>query len=113
MSWNAILSVACIISLTFPVVILVYNRLYTHPSLAALLISYIFSLLDNMIGEGMLPVPENFGRTFQLMVNYLDIPLMLVALLFFCPNKERGRLVNLLILSVIVFEAVITMIYGF
>jgi len=113
MSWNAILSVACIISLTFPVAILVYHRLYTHPSLAALMISYIFSLLDNMIGENLLPVPEKLARSFQLMINYLDIPLMLVALLFFCPNKAKGRLVNLLILSVLAFEMVVTLIYGF
>ncbi len=113
MTWNTILSLTCIISLLFPVAVILINRYFTHKSLAALLISYTLSIFDNLMGEKIIEAAPSFELYFRIVFNYLDVPLMLVALLYFCPTKRKQRLVHIVMAALIVYEIVITCIYGF
>src|SRR5215208_238298 len=104
MNWNAVFGIACIISFLLPVAVIIYNRFYTQRSLAALLIYYTMTILDNLMSVGFIPLSASFSTPFRILNNYLDVPLMLTALLFFCPNKQKQQLIRVLTVSFIVYE---------
>jgi hypothetical protein len=112
MNWNTIIGVAATISLLLPVAAIVYYKLYQHRSLAALLISYLITALYNLMSQDLLPFAVSFQRGFGVINNYLDIPLMLTALLFFCPIKQKQRTVHIVTAVFIAYEIVIACLYG-
>jgi hypothetical protein len=113
MKWNAIPGIACLLAFLLPIAVIVYNRYFTHRSLSALLIYYIISFFNVIIVLDFLPVSEPVASGFHIISNYLIVPIMLTALLFFCPIKQKQHFVNLLSFIFIAYEIVITIIYGF
>ena len=113
MSWNAILGIACIVSFAFPIVVIIYNRYYTHRSLAALLIYYTLILIDNLFAENIIRVSSSVSSFIGILDNYCDVPLMLTALLFFCPNKQKQTSIRFLTYIFIAYELVIATVFGF
>jgi hypothetical protein len=113
MRWNAIPGIACLLSLLFPVVTIIYNRYVAHRSLAALLIYYIFLALSLAMFEGIIPVPAQVSDNFNILAAYLNVPLMLTALLFFCPNRQKQRFVHIMNACFISYEIIITIVFGF
>lgn len=113
MNWNAILGVACIIAFTIPIVVIFYNRYFTHRSLAALLAYYVLMFVDNLFGENIIHTEPTLGRVINYIDNYTNIPLVLTALLFFCPSKQRQGKTRMLTLLFIAYEIVIIAVYGF
>jgi hypothetical protein len=113
MNWNAVFGIACITSLVLPVVVIIYNRYYKHKSLAALMVYYTMAALYNMMYENMLPVSDTIRSYFGMLTNYLDTPLMMMALLFFCPTKQKLQKVYFLGILFIAYEIFITCLYGF
>jgi hypothetical protein len=112
MNWNTFIGVAATISLFLPVAAIIYYKLYQHRSLTALLISYLITALYNLMLQGLLPFPASFQRGFGVVNNYLDVPLMLTALLFFCPIKQKQRTVHIITAVFIAYEIVIACVYG-
>lgn len=113
MNWNAMLGIACIVSFFLPITVIVYNRFYTHRSLAALLVYFLIKAFYNLMSQGFISVSDSFFFTARAVNHYMDVPLMLTALLFFCPNKPRQRLVLWLIAFFFSYEFIVTFIYGF
>ena len=113
MNTNAIFGIISITSFLLPVVVILYNRLYKKRSLTALLIIYTLDALYNMMLLKIIPSTSGFRQNFNILDNYLDIPLLMVALLFFCPNKQNQKKVYLLTTSFAFYELVITCFFGF
>lgn len=113
MSLNAALGVACILCFTLPIAAVIYNRFYTHRSLFALMIYYGVTAIDNMMAQGIIPVGKSFSNQFGILNNFLDIPLMLTALLFFCPNKQKQNVIRLFTFLFIGYELVVILALGF
>lgn len=113
MNWNAILGIACMISLSFPIAVILYHQYYKHRSLAALLIYYSIILIYLLMERGIVPVGRSILFNFGILTNLLDIPLMLTALVFFCPNKQKQNLIRLLSYAFIIYEVLVLALYGF
>lgn len=113
MSWNALPGIACIVSLFLPVAVIIYNRYYKNRSLAVLLIYYAITALYIMMSEKIIPVSAAVKLKYGMVVNYLDVPLMLTTLLFFCPNKQKQRIVHIMGISFIGYELIFSLIHGF
>jgi hypothetical protein len=113
MNWNEFFGILCIATFLLPITVIIYYRFYKHRSLTALLVYYILTILYNMMYLQLLPLPDGFRSAFGMITNYLDAPLMMTALLFFCPNKQKQTKVYLLGATFIVYEAVITIAFGF
>lgn len=112
MSWNAFFGVASIIAFFFPVAVILFYRLYKHRSLTALMIYYLMTALYSIMSEYHIPISTDFRRAAGVINNYLDVPLMLTALLFFCPNKQKQRKIHYLTVLFIGYELAIAAIYG-
>ena len=113
MDSNTILGVVCTISLLLPVGTIAYYKLYPHRSLAALGLSYLSTALYNLMSQDFLPVSDGVQKFFGVLNNYLDVPLILTALLFFCPIRQKQKPVHMVTLIFIAYELVIALIYGF
>ncbi len=113
MKLNAVFGIISITSFLLPVVVIIYNRLYKKRSLTALLIIYTLDALYNMMHLKMIPSTLGFRQNFAILDNYLDIPLLMVALLFFCPNKQNQKKVYLLTAAFVSYELIITCFFGF
>jgi hypothetical protein len=94
------------------VIIITYHGFYKHRSLFALMMYYTLMAVCNLL-EHLLSPSSSFLSALGLIDNYLDAPLMLIALLFFCPNKQKQKMVYVLTASFIAFELVISIIYHF
>lgn len=113
MSWNTLLGVACVITFALPAAVIIYNRFYSHRSLAALLVYYIIAVTDNALAQQLVPSSGTLIKNIGVLNNYLDVPLMLATLLFFCPNKQRQKSVHILCGVFLVYEIVIAFLFGF
>jgi hypothetical protein len=112
MNWNTIIGVAATFSMLLPAAAVIYYKLYQHRSLAALLVSYLSTAVYNLMSDGIIPATASFKATYAIINNYLDIPLMLTALLFFCPIKKKQRTVHIITGAFITYEIIIACIYG-
>ncbi len=113
MSWNAILGIACIVSFLLPVAVILYNRYYTHRSLAALLAYYTLIFIDNLFAENIIPMDDRISKFISILDNFCDVPLMLTVLLFFCPDRKKQNSIRLLTYAFIAYEIAIIAIIGF
>ena len=113
MNWNAILGTVCVVSLTLPIVIIFYNRYYTYRSLAALLVYYSLVFIDNLLNENIIPASASLSWYISLIDNYSYVPLMLSALLFFYPAKQKQNKIKLLTLVFLAYEIVVISVCGF
>jgi uncharacterized protein with PQ loop repeat len=85
--------------------------LYRHASLIALALYYALTIFHCVNAVTIPPVPD-FNNPFEIAYTYLEIPLILTALLFFCPTKQR-RNMHLLIAFFVGYEVVISLLAGF
>jgi len=113
MNWNTLLGIICVASFTLPIVVILYNRYYTHRSLAALLAYYSFVFIDNLFNEHLVPSTKSLNFVVGLIDNYIYVPLLLTSLLFFCPSKQKQNKIKILTLLFLVFEVVVICVFGF
>jgi hypothetical protein len=95
-----------------PVVIILVCRLYGNKSLLALTVYYLIQALYNLMGEGFIPASREVTNVVGVISNYLDIPLMLVIILFFSNNKDKQKIVHVTMAVFAVYEIVISLIMG-
>lgn len=113
MNWNAALGMASTFALLFPVCLVLIYRLYTNRSLQALLLYYTLSATYNLMVQGILPAPTRIKFIFGTVNNFLDTPLMLLFLLFFCVDKWKTRAIYITLGVFACFELVIALLFGF
>jgi hypothetical protein len=113
MSWYHLLGFVCIISMLLPVGVIIFNRFYMNRSLSALFLYFLLTAVYNMMDSGIIPAPKIFQRNFGILTNYLDVPLMMSVLLFFCPSKEKKRNIFFVIGAFILYEIIITINIGY
>lgn len=113
MNWNAILGIACIVSLILPIAVILYHRYYQHRSLTALLIYYAATFVYLLMSESIVPVNKTLRISTGILNNYLDVPLMLTALVFFCPSKKRQNVIRWISYAFIGYEITVTFTVGF
>jgi hypothetical protein len=112
MQWNTLIGVAASLSFFLPVAAIFYYKLYQHRSLMALLISYLVTALYNLLSQTPFNLSPDFLQNFGVINNYLDIPLMLTALLFFCPIKQKQKRVHMITGAFLVYEAILAIKFG-
>jgi hypothetical protein len=113
MNWTAIIGMASTFALLFPVCLVIIYRLYTNRSLQALLLYYLLTATYNLMVQGILPAPTRLKIIFGTVNNYLDAPLMLLFLLFFCVEKWKIKAVYFTLAAFIAYEIVIALTFGF
>jgi hypothetical protein len=113
MNWNALMGIASTYALLLPATLILIFRLYTNRSLQALFIYYMITVIYNLMMEGVFPVSIVTRKAFGTINNYLDAPLMLMYLLFFCVDKWKTKIVNIALTTFLFYEVIIAFRFGF
>ncbi|HEX2534114.1 MAG TPA: hypothetical protein VHK69_10285, partial [Chitinophagaceae bacterium] len=113
MSWNTLLGIASTCAFLLPMTLIMAGRLYQNRSLLALFLYFLLVFVYNLMTEGFLPVSIGWRRGFGTLVNYLDAPLMLIFLLFFCVQQRKRNAILITLVALIVFELAVGIVYRF
>jgi hypothetical protein len=93
MNWYTIAGAASIITLFTPVFLILFFKLYKNKSLLVLLVYYSASGIYNLMAQGFITIPVSARKAFGTVLNYLDAPMMLAVLLFFCAAQWKRRVI--------------------
>lgn len=107
MNPNNVAGLISTIALLVPILLILWYKLYYNTSLLALLFSYAFSFVYNLMTLKLLTVTTGVKKVFSVASNYLDVPLMLLALLFFCVDGARKKIIYITLAAYLLYEAVI------
>ncbi len=113
MTWNSVMGVVSSLALFLPIFFIVFLRLGRYRSFPALLIYYASALVYNFFTEGYVDATAGFTRFWGVTNNLMDIPLMLYFLTYFSTSRAFTQRMKMLILSFVVFEAIVVIVTGF
>lgn len=100
---NNLLSVASIICFSLPILVVVYYRLYRHLSVVALVLYCGLKLFHSSMGDVTLPA-QNLADSSELFFRFLELPLLLSALLLFCSAGRQQEGMQALVLLFVIYE---------
>jgi uncharacterized protein with PQ loop repeat len=109
---NTLFGITSILCFSLPIVAILYFRLYRHASLIALMLYYALTIL-RCIGSNTVPPSPVLTNVWEVLYSYLETPLMLLALLFFCPAKQRQQKIHIVMGLFVVYEGIIALLFGF
>ena len=112
MEWHNIAGLISTIALISPVIIIIAFRLIRYPQYIALFLYCLSAFTYNLMTEQYLVVSEDFQRTFGVVNNLMDAPLMLSFLTAFSTSKKQLRMMKVVIGLFLVFELVIIFLKG-
>lgn len=95
-----------------PVLAIVLFKLYRHTSLIALAAYYLLTIVHCLYAENIPPVPD-FKNPFDIAYSYIEIPLILTSLLFFCHGHQRKQLMQKIIFGFMVYEVLVSLYFKF
>ena len=107
MNVNTILGIISAIAFFLPVLIILSSRLLINISLLALVIYFLMVMTYNLMVVNVIVVSKEVQRHFGVINNYLDVPLMLTAMLMFCSEKWKQRVIITSILCFAAYEIII------
>ena len=96
-----------------PLLVIIALKLFKNKSFLALMIYYTFLLCYQMMAEGILTVPKATVSNMGLLFNFIDAPLILFFLLHFTTSKPLAHKITYTLYSLLVFEVITILIYGF
>lgn len=95
-----------------PVLAIILFKLYRHTSLIALAVYYILTIVHCLYAQNIPPVP-NFQNPLDIAYSYVEIPLVLTSLLFFCYGNQRKQIMQKIIIGFMVYEVLISVYFRF
>ncbi len=112
MNPNSLFGLSSVACFCLPVLVIVLFRLYRHASLIALGLYYVLTIVHCLSAQSIPPVPD-FKNPIDIAYSYIEIPLMLSALLFFCPARQKQQKMHTVIICFLVFEVMASLYFKF
>ena len=112
MNPTSLFGLSSVVCFSLPVLVILLFRLYRHASLIALMLYYLLTIVHCLTANSIPPVPD-FTNPLDMAYSYIEIPLMLSSLLFFCPAKKWQQKLHMGIFLFIVFEVIVSLYYRF
>lgn len=113
MTWNSIIGIVSSLALFLPIFFILISKLGTYRGFAVLLVYYSSAFIYNFFFEGYISVPVSFRQNWAITHNFLDVPMMIYFLTYFCTTKIFARRMKLAILSFLLFELIVIFITGY
>jgi hypothetical protein len=113
MNWHSVIGILSTVALFAPVFVIAAYKLIRYKQYIPLLIYCILSFGFNLMTEHLVDVSKNVERTYGIINNLTDMPLMLSFLMFQIPSSVQVKRMKVLLAAFIVFEIVIISMFGF
>lgn len=112
MTGSSLLGLASTTALLLPPALVLLLRLYRHLPFVALAAYCLLSAAHNMLALGWIPATAEVTRTLGTFNNYLDGPLMLLLLHFFCAGSSTPlQTVRAILLLLLAYEVMVGLTY--
>lgn len=112
MEWHNIAGLFSTVALFSPVFIILAFRFIRYPQYLALFIYCFSAFVYNLMTEQYLVVPREVQRTFGIVYNFLDAPLMLTFLMIFTTSKKQRNLIKVSLGLFLLFEMLVILLKG-
>jgi hypothetical protein len=112
MNVNFVAGIAAVVALFLPALLIIAGRLFTNGSLLALFFYYLLTGLYSLTVLNVITLPELLKQQAAIAFNYLDAPLMLVTLLFFCNDGRKRKWLLSTLGLFLLFEIIIAALFG-
>lgn len=107
------LGILAAIALLFPAIIIFFCRLFYNKSLFMLGIYFLFVGLYNLMAANLIPASDDFTKYAGIVNNYMDTPLVLLFLRFFCTTFGQKRVLYLTLAAFVLYQMIVTVVCGF
>ena len=112
MIWQIAIGILSTLALFTPVVVMLVTKLVRYKFYLALFIYCLFACIYNMMTEKYIIVPRDFQRTFGVITNLLDAPLMLSFLMNFANSKKQRKIMVIILGIFVCFETIVVYFKG-
>ena len=112
MNWQTAIGILSTAALVTPVVVIIITRLFRYKFFLALFVYCLMACIYNLMTEGYLVVPREVQRTFGVMTNLLDFPLMFTFMMIFANSKKQRKVMTIVLAIGICFELVVVALKG-
>ena len=112
MNWQIIIGLIAGLAFFSPAIIILAYRLIRNKYFAALVIYLLLAFISNLISSDILILPRDVVRTYGIINNLLDVPLMMIFLMFFSMTAALRNRMKMLLGLYIGFELVIVYMKG-
>ena len=107
MNLSTILGIVSAVAFLLPALIILSSRLLINISLLSLVIYFLLVVCYILMSENVFLVNKDAQRNYAVINNYLDVPLILTAMLMFCTEKWKQRVIITTIFCFVVYEILI------
>ncbi len=112
MNWHYAIGLLSTLALFAPVFIILIFRLFPYKNYQALFVYCLLGLIYNLMTETLIVAPRNFVRTFGIINNLLDVPLMLLFLMIFSTSVVKTKRLKLFLAAFVCFELGVMLFNG-
>jgi hypothetical protein len=112
MNWQIIIGLIAGLAFFSPAIILLVYQLVRNKYFGALFLYLLLAFISNLMSCNILEVPKSFVRTYGIINNLLDVPLMMIFLMFFSLKAAFRTRMKMLLGIYLVFELVIVYLTG-
>ncbi|MDQ6610415.1 MAG: hypothetical protein M3Y85_11405 [Bacteroidota bacterium] len=109
---DSLFNITSILCFSLPILVIVLFRLYRHLSLIALVFYYALTLIHCLFAQSIPPVP-NFANKIDVLYGFIELPLLLASLLFFCGNRQGHQFMKNLIAGFMIYELLVALYFKF
>ncbi len=113
MNFNSVIGIISSIALSVPVILIFALRLFKNKSFLALAIYYLILCVQTLIKQNIIAAPKGIYQSLGIIDNLLDVPLMLIFLLFFSISAVMSKRIMITLFAFLAFEAVVLIFFGF
>lgn len=112
MNWQNIIGLLSTLALFSPVLIILAFRFIRYKHYLALFIYCFSAFTYNLMTENYIALPLNLVRTFGIINNLMDVPLMLAFLMLFSTSSRQIKRMKLWLVIFICYELVVIAFQG-
>lgn len=112
MNLNIAAGLLTTLALFVPVLLILVGRLFTNTSLFTLALYYLLNLFCTLLELDVIKLSILSRQQAVVIFNYLDTPLMLVVLLFFCNQRWQRAVVLVMLALMLCFEIYVAVWLG-
>lgn len=112
MNWQNAIAILSTLALVTPVFVIFLTKLVRYKYFFSLFIYCLVAFTYNLMTEDYLAVSKTFLRTFGIINNLLDAPLMFTFLMYFANSKKQRKMMSVILLVFLCFELIVVTLKG-
>ena len=112
MNWLAAIGIISSVALLLPVIIIIIFGFLRYKNYQALLMYCLLAFVYNLMTEEIITTPGNIVKTWGIINNLFDVPLMLLFIMLFSTSAAQTFRLKIYLAVFVCFELIVIFLYG-